>query len=81
MEPPVNPGQSKVEVASSSLVTRSVPLFYWRDGSMILRWTAAGVLEAERQFRRVNGYRDLPLLRAALGRALPAENLPVAATG
>src|SRR5262244_3807886 len=31
----------------------------WRDGRMNLRWTAAGVLEAEKQFRRVNGYRDL----------------------
>jgi len=41
----------------------------WRNGAMILRWTAAGVLEAERQFRRVSGYRDLPLLRAALDRA------------
>src|SRR5262245_56495206 len=28
----------------------------WRNGAMILRWTAAGVLEAERQFRRVNGF-------------------------
>jgi len=43
----------------------------WRDGRMILRWTAAGVLEAEKQFRRVNGYRDLQLLRIALGRTLP----------
>ena len=38
----------------------------WRDGSMILRWTAAGVLGAEKQFRRVNGHRDLQLLRLAL---------------
>jgi putative transposase len=33
---------------------------------MVLRWTAAGMLEAEKQFRRVNGYRDLHLLRRAL---------------
>jgi hypothetical protein len=33
---------------------------------MILRWTAAGVLEAERSFRRVAGYRALPDLIAAL---------------
>jgi putative transposase len=38
----------------------------WRGGAMILRWTAAGVLEAERNFRKVAGYRALPKLVAAL---------------
>lgn len=38
----------------------------WRDGKMALRWTAAGLLEAEKQFRRVNGYREMPILRRAL---------------
>jgi hypothetical protein len=32
---------------------------------MVLRWTAAGVLEAERGFRIVVGYRALPILVAA----------------
>ena len=38
----------------------------WQGGSMILRWTAAGVLEAERHFRKVAGYRALPKLASAL---------------
>jgi len=38
----------------------------WQGGTMILRWTAAGVLEAERSFRKVAGYRGLPKLVAAL---------------
>ena len=38
----------------------------WQGGTMILRWTAAGVLEAERHFRKVAGYRALPRLAAAL---------------
>jgi putative transposase len=38
----------------------------WRDGQMVLRWTAAGMSEARLQFRRVNGYLHLPALRAAL---------------
>lgn len=38
----------------------------WQGGTMILRWTAAGVLEAERHFRKVAGYRALPKLVAAL---------------
>jgi len=38
----------------------------WRDGEMVLRWCAAGMGEAAKQFRRVKGYLHLPALRAAL---------------
>jgi putative transposase len=38
----------------------------WQGGGMILRWTAAGVLEAERNFRKIAGYRSLGKLDAAL---------------
>jgi len=38
----------------------------WQGGAMILRWTAAGVLEAERNFRKIAGYRALSKLDAAL---------------
>jgi putative transposase len=38
----------------------------WQSGTMVLRWTAAGVLEAERGFRKIAGYRAMPLLVAAL---------------
>jgi len=43
----------------------------WQGGTMILRWTAAGVLEAERSFRKVAGYQGLPMLMSKL-RALDA---------
>ena len=43
----------------SSNVTR------WREGQMALRWCAAGMTEAGKQFRRVNGHLHLPALRAA----------------
>jgi hypothetical protein len=33
---------------------------------MALRWCAAGMVQAGKQFRRVNGYLHLPALRAAL---------------
>jgi hypothetical protein len=33
---------------------------------MIRRWTAAGVLEAERYFRKLAGYRARPKLAAVL---------------
>jgi len=38
----------------------------WRDGTMALRWCAAGMNEAAKQFRRVQGHLHLPALRAAL---------------
>ena len=41
----------------------------WRDGNMKKRWIAAGMLEAERSFRRVKGHADMPALVTAIGRA------------
>ena len=38
----------------------------WRGGTMVLRWVAAGVLEAAKGFRRVQGCQDRPALVAAL---------------
>ena len=36
---------------------------------MALRWAAAGMLAAQGRFRRVRGFRELPLLAAALQRS------------
>jgi putative transposase len=47
----------------------------WRDGTMALRWCAAGMVEAGKQFRRVNGYLHLPALRAALERHVGNETV------
>ena len=44
----------------------------WRDAQMALRWCAAGMVEAGKQFRRVNGHLHLPALRTALEQHLPA---------
>jgi hypothetical protein len=40
----------------------------WQNGEMCLRWTAAGMLEAERQFRKIIGYRHLARLAVAVER-------------
>ena len=42
------------------------PSFAGQSGTMVLRWTATGVLEAERGFRKLVGYRAMPILVAAL---------------
>ena len=41
---------------------------------MIKRWCAAGMLNAERSFRRLKGYRQMPTLVAALARHVEAIN-------
>ena len=38
----------------------------WRDARMAPRWTAAGMFEAGKGFRRLNACRQLPVLKAAL---------------
>jgi putative transposase len=57
-----NPMESMIEIVRDH--ARNVKR--WRDGDMRLRWAAAGMLTASTQFRRVKGYRQLPLLAAAL---------------
>jgi len=42
----------------------------WRDGETALRWCTAGMVEAGKQFRRVNCHLHLPALRAALEREI-----------
>jgi putative transposase len=44
----------------------------WQDGQMVLRWIAAGMGEAAKQFRRVNGHLYLPALRVALDQTIAA---------
>ena len=49
----------------------------WRDGQMVLRWTAAGMLNAERSFRRIKGHKQMPQLVAALKRRAHPDTEPV----
>lgn len=49
--------------------TTTARVKHWRDDNkMRQRWCAAGMLEAERSFRRVKGYKQMPRLVAALHR-------------
>src|SRR5205823_410726 len=57
-----NPCESMIECVRRS--SRNVKR--WQSGEMCLRWTAAGMLEAERQFRRIIGYHDLAKLVVAI---------------
>jgi len=65
-----NPIESMIEICRdhSSNVKR------WQDGQMALRWCAAGMLEAKKQFRRVNGHLHMKALRAALDEHVSAND-------
>ena len=58
--------------------TRNVK--HWQSGDMALRWTAAGMLEAERQFRKIIGYHDLAKLAIAIERDLTQQSSPPSTT-
>jgi putative transposase len=59
-----NPCESMIEIVRST--QRNVKR--WQDGDMRKRWTAAGMLVAEQQFRRIIGYKDLATLVIAIER-------------
>jgi transposase-like protein len=61
-----NPCESMIETVRRT--SRNVKR--WQSGEMCLRWTAAGMLEAERQFRKIIGYRDLAKLALAVEKEL-----------
>ncbi len=54
---------STVRVVTSRVKT-------WRDGEMKKRWIATGMIEAQRSFRRVRGYDQMPDLVTAIGNAI-----------
>src|SRR5438094_346788 len=45
----------------------------WREGEQALRWTATGLLEAQKKFRRVKGYRELQLLHRRMNPSLTQQ--------
>ena len=59
-----NPIESMIEIVRHT--QRNVKR--WQDGDMRKRWTAAGMLQAEQQFRRIIGYSDLAKLVIAIER-------------
>ena len=57
-----NPIESMIEICRD----HSTNVKRWNGGQMALRWCAAGMVEAKKQFRRVKGHLHMETLRAAL---------------
>jgi Transposase, Mutator family. len=55
-------------IESCFSVTRTVTkrVKRWREGDMRQRWAVAALLRAEKKFKRIRGYKDIPKLIAAL---------------
>jgi putative transposase len=64
-----NPCESMIETVRRT--SRNVKR--WKNGDMCLRWTAAGMLEAEQQFRKIIGFTDLAKLAIAVERDVAAR--------
>ena len=67
-----NPCESMIEICRRT--SRNVKR--WQSGEMCLRWSAVGMLEAEHQFRRIIGYRDLAKLVIAIEHELNQPTVP-----
>jgi len=67
-----------IESPHSGVRLRTRRVCRWRDGKMVLRWAASALLMTEQHFRRIMGYRDLWMLKAALGRNQSAARREVA---
>jgi putative transposase len=67
-----NPCESMIEIVRHT--QRNVKR--WQEGDMRKRWTAAGMLVAEQQFRRIIGYRNLAKLVIAIERHAVRSSLP-----
>jgi len=55
-----------IENLNSGIVTYSRNVKRWQGGRMVVRWVSAAIVEAEKKFRRVQGWRDIEKLVRAL---------------
>lgn len=63
-----------IESANNGVRDRSRNVKRWQDGIQIERWTASGLLETEKTFRRIRGCHHMPVLIAALNNYRRQEN-------
>jgi transposase-like protein len=55
-----------IENLNSGIASYSKNVKRWQSGSMVVRWVSAAIVEAEKKFRRVQGWRDIEKLVTAL---------------
>lgn len=63
-----------IDSTDSGVRQRTRRVTNWQSGSMVLRWAAAGFVETEKHYRRIMGYQQLWMLKAALDESLEDES-------
>jgi putative transposase len=71
------PDQLRITLASTNVIESAFSIVEdvcrkvkrWRAGDQIERWVGSGLLIAERQFRKVIGFRQIPLLLSSMANA------------
>jgi hypothetical protein len=62
-----------IESSFSGARSKTRRVTRWQDGSMALRWAAAGLVATEKKFRKLQGHKLLWMLKGRLDE--PEENL------
>jgi putative transposase len=62
-----------IDSTDSGVRQRTRRVTNWQSGAMVLRWAAAGFVETEKNYRRIMGYQQLWMLKAALDEPLSEE--------
>lgn len=63
-----------IESANSIARSTSYRVKRWQNGEQALRWIATGMMAAEEKFRKIKGYKQIPVLMAALNQACRGES-------
>jgi len=64
-----------IESPNSGVRAKTARVTKWQDGKMVRRWVASAFLATEKSFRRVMGYNDLWILKAALDEGVDKEGV------
>lgn len=67
-----------IESPQSGVRMRTRRVTRWRDAHMVMRWVASAFLATEKNFRKIDGYKDLWMLKAILNGSKPATRQAVA---
>jgi transposase-like protein len=63
-----------IDSSGSGVRAKTRRVTNWKDGAMALRWAAAAFVETEKNYRRIMGYQQLWMLKAALDEPLEAKD-------
>lgn len=61
-------------ILTTCLVLVDTTITRWHGGDQRERWVGSGLLVAEKQFRRIQGYKQIPVLLSELEKLNPSKS-------